>query len=575
MSSSVTSIPSLSATASSTSSRATDSVGLGAEPLLERLGRLAGELEVGGDVDPARLERADEAVDQLARPRLDDEPAGPHVGRVHELVDRGGAEAAVDLLVELLADPALDVGAQLVERRRTPRSRGRARRRAAASTFSRISLSVTVDRAAACRRRARRRRRGSRRRRGRRSPSSISSISRPAPSSTTRSRCAWPSATRSMTATSPSWAGRPSTGTTSATDALELLELLLDRLVGDLDLELRHLELAPVGRLRLRLHGELGGEPPRRVVAARQLVVVLGLLDRLNARLRRRRSRTSRRCATRRPRCRAAPCRSAGRAPAGGTLPLRKPGILTVAARSLVACSTACWTSSAGTSTVSRTRSPSSCSTCVSIRRAIESERVRPCAAVTRAGSVGAVDVETAIRTRRTHKAYGTEPVPREVIEELLELARWAPNHHLTEPWRFRVLGPESFERLVAAGGPNEREKLGRAPTLVVASATQTGDEHQNQRGRARNRLRRLHRPARRARPRPRVVLAHAEAARVRRGPRRDRPARRRGVRRADPPRPPGDRSRRRRSASRRPSTSSSWPNHAGRAGRSRRRCRR
>jgi nitroreductase len=96
------------------------------------------------------------------------------------------------------------------------------------------------------------------------------------------------------------------------------------------------------------------------------------------------------------------------------------------------------------------------------------------------AGSVRAVDVETAIRTRRTHKAFAAEPVPRDVVEELLELARWAPNHHLTQPWRFRVLGPESFERLVAAGGPNEREKLGRAPTLVVASARLTGDEHQN-----------------------------------------------------------------------------------------------
>jgi nitroreductase len=90
------------------------------------------------------------------------------------------------------------------------------------------------------------------------------------------------------------------------------------------------------------------------------------------------------------------------------------------------------------------------------------------------------VDVETAIRTRRTHKAYGAEPVPREVVEELLGLARWAPNHHLTEPWRFRVLGPESFERLVSAGGPKEREKLGRAPTLVVASVKLTGDGHQN-----------------------------------------------------------------------------------------------
>ena len=44
------------------------------------------------------------------------------------------------------------------------------------------------------------------------------------------------------------------------------------------------------------------------------------------------------------------------------------------------------------------------------------------------------LDVETAIHTRRTHKAYDAEPVAREVVEQLLELARWAPNHHLTEP---------------------------------------------------------------------------------------------------------------------------------------------
>jgi nitroreductase len=90
------------------------------------------------------------------------------------------------------------------------------------------------------------------------------------------------------------------------------------------------------------------------------------------------------------------------------------------------------------------------------------------------------MELEDAVRTRRTHKVFGPEPVPREVVEELLELARWAPNHFVTEPWRFRVLGPEAFERLVAAGEWNERAKLGRAPTLIVASAKQTGDEHQD-----------------------------------------------------------------------------------------------
>jgi nitroreductase len=90
------------------------------------------------------------------------------------------------------------------------------------------------------------------------------------------------------------------------------------------------------------------------------------------------------------------------------------------------------------------------------------------------------VKLEEAIRGRRSHKVFEAEPVPREVVEELLELARWAPNHFVTEPWRFRVIGPETFERLVAAGEPNERSKLSRAPTLIVASAKLTGDDHQN-----------------------------------------------------------------------------------------------
>jgi nitroreductase len=58
------------------------------------------------------------------------------------------------------------------------------------------------------------------------------------------------------------------------------------------------------------------------------------------------------------------------------------------------------------------------------------------------------MELEHAIRTRRTHKAFGPDPVPRQVLGELLELGRWAPNHHLTNPWRFRILGPGSLARL-------------------------------------------------------------------------------------------------------------------------------
>jgi nitroreductase len=91
------------------------------------------------------------------------------------------------------------------------------------------------------------------------------------------------------------------------------------------------------------------------------------------------------------------------------------------------------------------------------------------------------VELEHAIRTRRTHKAYGSDPVPKQTLEELFELARWAPNHNLTNPWRFRVLGPEALRRLKDAAGPVDAAKLERAPTLVVASVEQSGDPVQDE----------------------------------------------------------------------------------------------
>ena len=48
------------------------------------------------------------------------------------------------------------------------------------------------------------------------------------------------------------------------------------------------------------------------------------------------------------------------------------------------------------------------------------------------------------IRSRRTIHDFRGEPAPPELARRALDLARWAPNHHLTEPWRFYLLGPET-----------------------------------------------------------------------------------------------------------------------------------
>jgi nitroreductase len=91
------------------------------------------------------------------------------------------------------------------------------------------------------------------------------------------------------------------------------------------------------------------------------------------------------------------------------------------------------------------------------------------------------MEVEEAIRTRRTHKAYRPEPVERTLLEEILDLARWAPNHNLTNPWRLRVVGPQALERLKRAAGPESASKLDRAPTLVVVSCALAGDPVQHE----------------------------------------------------------------------------------------------
>ena len=106
------------------------------------------------------------------------------------------------------------------------------------------------------------------------------------------------------------------------------------------------------------------------------------------------------------------------------------------------------------------------------------------------------MEVLEAIRTRRMIGAFAPEAPPREVIERLIQAAVWAPNHHLTEPWRFHVLVGSAREALADAVGEwlrgperrvenperearaTEREaramraKLLRSPAIVIVTQT-------------------------------------------------------------------------------------------------------
>jgi nitroreductase len=99
------------------------------------------------------------------------------------------------------------------------------------------------------------------------------------------------------------------------------------------------------------------------------------------------------------------------------------------------------------------------------------------------------LEVNQAIETRRSVGQVKQDPVPREIVEKILESAVHAPNHRLTEPWRFHVFTgkgrgelararaevariqaeAEGEEEEFAAGRiSRERKKAFRAPVVIV-----------------------------------------------------------------------------------------------------------
>ncbi len=154
------------------------------------------------------------------------------------------------------------------------------------------------------------------------------------------------------------------------------------------------------------------------------------------------------------------------------------------------------------------------------------------------------VELAELVRARRTHKDFGSEPVSRETLLELLDLARFAPNHHLTQPWRFRVLGPDALARLKAG---RRREGGGEARPRADARRRLRRARRRSRRGRGghlRDRLGDHARAARRDRARHRVVLAHARPPADDPRPRGGRRPARRARPRPAPPRPCGARAR-------------------------------
>ncbi|MDE3151632.1 MAG: nitroreductase [Gemmatimonadota bacterium] len=70
------------------------------------------------------------------------------------------------------------------------------------------------------------------------------------------------------------------------------------------------------------------------------------------------------------------------------------------------------------------------------------------------------MDIHDAIHARRSVKLFTDRPIAREQIERLLEAAAQAPNHRMTQPWRFYVLGPEARRAYGAVLGARKAKKV-------------------------------------------------------------------------------------------------------------------
>jgi nitroreductase len=85
----------------------------------------------------------------------------------------------------------------------------------------------------------------------------------------------------------------------------------------------------------------------------------------------------------------------------------------------------------------------------------------------TLADDAGLEVVSALIRGRRTINLFEPEPVGKDVVLDAIEHARWAPNHRLTEPWRFYLLGPRTTAAAIDCWAGFEQETKGEAAAMA------------------------------------------------------------------------------------------------------------
>ncbi|MFQ5610406.1 MAG: nitroreductase [Woeseiaceae bacterium] len=93
------------------------------------------------------------------------------------------------------------------------------------------------------------------------------------------------------------------------------------------------------------------------------------------------------------------------------------------------------------------------------------------------------------LRGRRTINLYLQTAIPLELVRDAVETATWAPNHHVTEPWHFYVLGDDTIGRCLGLvrkmvtqdkgeeAGRFKAESWSQKPGWIVITCRKSEDE--------------------------------------------------------------------------------------------------
>ncbi len=104
-------------------------------------------------------------------------------------------------------------------------------------------------------------------------------------------------------------------------------------------------------------------------------------------------------------------------------------------------------------------------------------------------GLSGTQQLHALLRERRTIHEFKPEMPPREPVMRALDAARWVPNHHVTQPWHFYLVGPETRKQIArlnaelisqrkgAQAGEDKYRRWSTIPGWVVVTCQNSDDE--------------------------------------------------------------------------------------------------